>query len=1077
MTAYTPSRPLLAGRRLLSALAALTVLSGLALVPARAERRPDWLTSRPRPAAPAARPLAVGDEVRTEARQRRRAVLPDGSVLYVNANSTVRLAGERRLELAAGEIAVASVAPVLVKAATAEVSAKGATFAVRTATAGVGVVVARGRVGVTGLERPLHAGQQLPPGADKPVLAPRVSQALEWTRDLMIAADTPLVPASAYAGGVLVAIDPDGQEAKLSLRKYHVDVHVEDGFARTTIDQTYFNHESARLEGTFYFPLPADASLSRLAMYVGGTLMEGGMAERDYARSVYESIVYRQKDPALLEWVDGTTFKMRVFPLEPRQEKRIILSYTQRLPSLYGQAAYRFPAGHSLTAVGTWSFHARVKNATGLAWASPSHALRASRDGTDLVLDAEEKDSKADRDVVLTLAENDGAAPVPEAARLSSAELDGAKYLMLRYRPDLPGQAARQRRDWVFLVESSGDRDPLLARAQIDVVQGLLAQAEPDDTFAVLAANTRVAACFPGARPVTPDNVGEALAFLEGRHLIGALDLGQALTEAGRFLQAGRNPYLVHVGSGIAAMGERRNDVLARRPPDNARYVGIGVGRRWARGFMKAAAERSGGYFAQINPDEPVSWRTFELAATLNTPRLMDARVTDPDGRALFLTDVSSIAQGEELAAVARLAPGPAALPERVTITGTLDGRRFERTLPVRDVAGGAGYLPRAWAKLEIDRLLAEDAAKHKDEIVALSKAMVVMTPYTSLLVLENEDMYEQYKVDRGRKDHWALYPCPAKITVVSGSGASMIAKPSAQEVLETTLVREPPRFLRGPGKSGTSHLGIQSKGSYGVAVPPFGGFPSDETIALLARRDMSGHRRVWDEWLPEPRPVLGKIQDVEGLAVARESMGIVKREAAADRAIDKLQRSSSGGGTPDIQEQVAEIPRLEAEPSFGSMGPIGGERATPRELAKASLITMSRVYQPRQLRGFANDASADEPQSRHSRLELDIPPRLPHLQMVPLTVTKPVVRRVDQFVEQLLAGSDHPESLIYRRPDYSGNDNLFSDLLAYAPGMNTTRADIHAVLDAEATANPRQVAGHIDPAARALIDRVRAAG
>ena len=47
------------------------------------------------------------------------------------------------------------------------------------------------------------------------------------------------------------------------------------------------------------------------------------------------------------------------------------------------------------------------------------------------------------------------------------------------------------------------------------------------------------------------------------------------------------------------------------------------------RGFMKAAAERTGGYFTQINPDEPIAWRAFELAATLNTPRLLDVQVVD----------------------------------------------------------------------------------------------------------------------------------------------------------------------------------------------------------------------------------------------------------------------------------------------------------------------------------------------------------------------------------------------------------------------------------------------------------------
>src|SRR5262249_44989214 len=147
-------------------------------------------------------------------------------------------------------------------------------------------------------------------------------------------------------------------------------------------------HNPWRLEGTFYFPLPPDASLSRLAMYVDGQLMEGGMAERDYARRVYEQIVYSQRDPALLEWVDGSTFKMRVFPLEGRQEKRIILSYTQRLPTAEGRMRYRFPAGHNLALVREWSLHVRVKNGARLDWSTDSHPkLQARQEGNDLVLE------------------------------------------------------------------------------------------------------------------------------------------------------------------------------------------------------------------------------------------------------------------------------------------------------------------------------------------------------------------------------------------------------------------------------------------------------------------------------------------------------------------------------------------------------------------------------------------------------------------------------------------------------------------------------------------------------------------
>ncbi len=204
---------------------------------------------------------------------------------------------------------------------------------------------------------------------------------------------------------------------------------------------------------------------------------------------------------------------------------------------------------------------------------------------------------------------------------------------------------------------------------------------------------------------------------------------------------------------------------------------------------MQTAAERTGGYFTQVNPDEPIAWRGLDLAMTLNTPRLLNVSVSDKAGKVSFLPFVRMLSQGEELAAVAQLI---GEMPEAIRITGQVDGKEVMREFEVKQVRENADYLPRSWAKLEIDRLLAEDASKHKDTIVALSKSMYVMTPFTSLLVLENEEMYTQFKVDRGRKDHWAMYPAPAKIQVViepvegdAGDPKKGI-KPSAKVVAQT---------------------------------------------------------------------------------------------------------------------------------------------------------------------------------------------------------------------------------------------------------------------------------------------------
>jgi hypothetical protein len=84
----------------------------------------------------------------------------------------------------------------------------------------------------------------------------------------------------------------------------------------------------------------------------------------------------------------------------------------------------------------------------------------------------------------------------------------------------------------VFLFESSGDRDPLLARVQADVVRTLLESAEHDDTFMVLSAGTRIRPFNPDPLPATAANVRAAGDFLDRTHLLGALDLKHALEEA-----------------------------------------------------------------------------------------------------------------------------------------------------------------------------------------------------------------------------------------------------------------------------------------------------------------------------------------------------------------------------------------------------------------------------------------------------------------------------------------------------------------------------------------------------------------
>src|SRR5690606_30576943 len=135
------------------------------------------------------------------------------------------------------------------------------------------------------------------------------------------------------------------------------------------------------------------------------------------------------------------------------------------------------------------------------------------------------------------------------------------------------------------------------------------------------------------------ERVAAALDRLERQPLLGALDLGAALALCREVTAGAERPVLVHVGSGIPVLGERREAALLEALPPGAQVVGVGVGKRWNRALHRAAAARTGGYLTSVHPDEPVRWRALEVRSALDAPRLLDLKVEAPGVSGPFLTD------------------------------------------------------------------------------------------------------------------------------------------------------------------------------------------------------------------------------------------------------------------------------------------------------------------------------------------------------------------------------------------------------------------------------------------------------
>ncbi|MEM7234515.1 MAG: tetratricopeptide repeat protein, partial [Planctomycetota bacterium] len=212
---------------------------------------------------------------------------------------------------------------------------------------------------------------------------------------------------------------------------------------------------------------------------------------------------------------------------------------------------------------------------------------------------------------------------------------------------------------------------------------------------------------------------------------------------------------IFYVGDGIDQLSLYETERVALILPPEIRVISVPLRRSYDRVLLDALAARSGGRVLPMSPDDPIAWRCFDLVSSLRSPEWanLDPVLLDATGDEIdvpIYRDRHGLRDGESVRLVAQL--------------GALEARSIRlggKTFSLPASRKGRGWVPRLWAKLRIEALERDSAAEHRDAIVALSKEHYVMTPFTSLLVLENDAMYEQYKVDRGRKDHWVRYAAP----------------------------------------------------------------------------------------------------------------------------------------------------------------------------------------------------------------------------------------------------------------------------------------------------------------------------
>ncbi|SNR15092.1 VIT domain-containing protein [Tenacibaculum jejuense] len=120
-------------------------------------------------------------------------------------------------------------------------------------------------------------------------------------------------------------------EKEISVKKLKIETSIIGDIAFTTYDMSFYNPNDRVLEGELLFPLGENQSVIRYALDINGSLREAVIVEKEKARVAFESTIRQKIDPALLEKTKGNNYKSRIYPIPAKGYKRIVIGVQQQL--------------------------------------------------------------------------------------------------------------------------------------------------------------------------------------------------------------------------------------------------------------------------------------------------------------------------------------------------------------------------------------------------------------------------------------------------------------------------------------------------------------------------------------------------------------------------------------------------------------------------------------------------------------------------------------------------------------------------------------------------------------------------
>ena len=613
-----------------------------------------------------------------------------------------------------------------------------------------------------------------------------------------------IVPFGSYIfaqGFIIPRPIPRYRPALPQLTEHKVDVDIIDQVAQVEVHQVFYNDSKQAIEGNYYFPLPKGASVSDFKMYVDGKVLSGELLEKEKARKIYEDIVRRNIDPALLEYVDHNLFSARIFPIPPKKERKIVLKYSSLLELDGDLVKFGYPLRGKLESERGIRPPRRImpgppyiiplekkkedkrsrrdedkKPYTDVSQVvfvnlkskiplkniySPSHKVAISRDDdhrAKISFEGKRKETEDNFVLYYSFSQGDFGLNI----LTYHPEDDEKNFFMLLISPKT--EIAKKdilEKDIVFILDVSGSMSGEKIEQAKDALKYCINHLDRNDRFNLITFSTE-SKLFRKELVNTSEYRKDALDYVDEIEAKGGTNINEALLDAlGMDYEEDRPITIVFMTDGLPTVGETNIGKIIRnvseKNKNKIKLFTFGVGYDVNTVLLDKIAASNRAVSDYIEPKENIEQRISSFYDKISHPVLTDLSIDfgSIDVEDVFPKKLTDLFKGSQLTVLGRHEKGG---KEDIVLTGNVKDRekKFTYEADFRSVKKENDFIPYLWANRKIGYLMDEirlhgENKELKDEIVRLSKKYGVMSPYTSFLVQEDDVMAHDMNIQPTR--------------------------------------------------------------------------------------------------------------------------------------------------------------------------------------------------------------------------------------------------------------------------------------------------------------------------------------